>query len=110
MSHGASFKDYSNAYMNITKDKNIIPAAALKTEEIRLREAQAEPQPTQAERTQKQLRQVGDIMRKVNGFLFLTCVCGLKLKVPPNFKADTVKCPRCAHPLDVAAQRRAKTS
>jgi len=109
MSHGASFKDYSNAYTNITKDKNIIPVAALKTEEIRLREAQAEPKPTQAERTQSQLRQVGDIMRKVNGFLFLTCVCGLKLKVPPNFKADTVKCPRCAHPLDVAAQRRAKT-
>jgi heat shock protein HtpX len=112
MSQGASFKDYSNAYTNITKGKNIIPAAALTTEDIRIRQAQAqaEPKPTKARRTQDQLRQVGDIMRKVNGFLFLTCVCGLKLKVPPNFKADTVKCPRCSHALDVAAQRRVKNA
>ena len=108
MSQGASFKDYSNAYTNITKGKNIIPAAALKTEEIRIREAQAQSQSTQAQKTQNQLRQVGDIMRKVNGFLFLTCVCGLKLKVPPNFKADTIKCPRCSQALDVAAQRHTK--
>lgn len=108
MSQGASFQDYSKAYTNVTHAKNIIPATALKAEEIRIREAQA--QPTKAEKTQKQLHQVGDIMRKVNGFLFLTCVCGLKLKVPPNFKADSVKCPRCSRPLDVAAQRRTKNA
>ena len=42
-----------------------------------------------------QIRQVGDIMRRVNGFWFLTCDCGMKFKIPPNFKAKSLKCPRC---------------
>ncbi|UCD50889.1 MAG: M48 family metallopeptidase [Phycisphaerales bacterium] len=106
MSQGASLKDYSEAYGSVTHAKNIIPAVALKTEEIRIREGQA--QPTKEQKVQDRLHQVGDIMRKVNGFLFLTCLCGLKLKVPPNFKGDTVKCPRCSRALDLAAQRNAQ--
>jgi heat shock protein HtpX len=35
-------------------------------------------------------------MRMVNGFAFLSCACGLKMKIPPNFKGNKVKCPRCA--------------
>ncbi len=106
MSQGASLKDYSEAYANVTHHKNIIPAVALKTEEIRIREGQAEPPKEQ--KIQQQLHQVGDIMRKVNGFAFLTCLCGLKLKVPPNFKGDTIKCPRCNRTLDLAAQRQSQ--
>ena len=106
MAQGASLKDYSEAYANVTHEKSIIPAVALKTEEIRIREGQAEP--PKEEKVQKQLHQVGDIMRKVNGFVFLTCLCGLILKVPPNFKSDSVKCPRCSRMLDLAAQRRSQ--
>jgi len=103
MAHGASFQSYSQAYTSVTHGKNIIPAAALQGEEVGLREGHAEP--TKEQRVQNQLHQVGDIMRKVNGFAFLSCLCGLKLKVPPNFKGDTVKCPRCKRNLDLAAQR-----
>ena len=78
----------------------------LKPEEVQLRGASAGAG-KQAKRHQ-QIHQVGDIMRMVNGFIFLTCVCGLKLKVPPNFKAPTVKCPRCSRTLDVAAQKKAQ--
>jgi heat shock protein HtpX len=86
----------------VTRSRNIIPAAALTKEEVRIREAGAEA--AKQEKVQKQMRQVGDIMRKVNGFLFLTCACGLKLKVPPNFKADTVQCPRCNRTLHLHDQ------
>ena len=103
MSQGASFESYSAAYANVTHGKNIIPAAALQGEDVGLREGRAEP--TKEQKVQNQLHQVGDIMRKVNGFAFLSCLCGLKLKVPPNFKGDTVKCPRCKRDLDLAAQR-----
>jgi len=97
--HGASFKDYSDAYANITKKKTVVPAMALTKEDIALRQASAEA--GKKERLEKQLHQVGDIMRKVNGFLFLTCACGLQLKIPPNYKPDKVICPRCKreHPL-----------
>ncbi len=99
MTHGASFKDYSDSYKGITHSATVVPASALTKEDIALRQANAKTEKQQ--RQQKQLHQVGDIMRKVNGFVFLTCVCGLKLKVPPNFKADKVRCPRCKKIISV---------
>jgi len=99
MSGGASFRDYSDSYSKITHHKTIVPPAALTKENITLREAAAEAKKKQ--RLETQMRQVGDIMRQVNAFVFLTCLCGLKLKVPPNYKADKVKCPRCQRILDV---------
>ncbi len=99
MTHGASFKDYSNAFTAVTKTKTVVPPTAFTKEEVALRQAQANGKKDQ--RRQKQMRQVGDIMRKVNEFVFLTCLCGLKLKIPPNFKAHKLKCPRCRKTLDV---------
>jgi heat shock protein HtpX len=100
MTHGASFKDYSDAFANVTHTKSVIPPTALaKKEDVSLRGAR--PEPEKKERLEKQLRQVGDIMRKVNNFVFLTCLCGLKLKIPPNYTARSVKCPRCKRTLDL---------
>jgi len=99
MTHGASFKDYSNAFTAVTKTKTVVPPTAFTKEEVALRQAQAKGKKDQ--RRQKQMRQVGDIMRKVNAFVFLTCLCGLKLKIPPNFKSNKVKCPRCHRGLEV---------
>jgi len=92
MSQGASFKDYSEAYAKVSGNKTIVPASALTKEDVVLRQASIE---AKSEQKGKQMRQVGDIMRKVNGFLFLTCPCGVILKIPPNYKTGVVKCPRC---------------
>jgi len=100
MSQGASFKQYSDAFTNVTHHKTVVPVAALGTkEDVALRQAGAET--TKKGRADKQTRQVGDIMRMVNQFIFLTCACGLKLKIPPNFKGNNVKCPRCKKILDL---------
>jgi len=99
MSHGASFKDYSDSYTAVTRGKTVVPASALTEEKVGLRQASAEA--VKEEKIQKQMRQVGDIMRRVNQFIFLTCVCGIKLKIPPNFKHSQVTCPRCKRTLDV---------
>jgi heat shock protein HtpX len=101
MSQGAAYKDYAEAFAAVSHSKNPVPIAAITKEQIPIRPGRAEATPQ--ERTQKQIRQVGDLMRTVSGFLFLTCVCGLKIKVPPDFKADTVKCPRCGRTLSLAA-------
>ncbi|MDD5327370.1 MAG: M48 family metallopeptidase [Phycisphaerae bacterium] len=99
MSSGASFKDYSDSYSRITHHKTIVPAAELTAEAVALRQAGAEAKKQQRRGTQ--MRQVGDIMRQINHFVFLTCLCGLKLKIPPNYKADKIKCPRCKRVLDL---------
>lgn len=99
MTHGVSYKDYSQSYASTTHKKTIVPASALRDKEILIRDAGEKP--AAEKRKADQMRQVGDIMRVINGFVFLTCVCGLKLKVPPNYKPNTVKCPRCGKILNV---------
>jgi len=99
MTHGASLKDYSDSFSAVTKTKTVVPPTVLTKEDIALRQASVEA--GKKERRETQMRQVGDIMRRVNHFVFLTCLCGLKLKIPPNYKADKVKCPRCKRTLDL---------
>jgi len=93
MGRGASFRDYSDAYAAVTHRKTIVPRSAQAKEDVPLRGPHAEP--AKRQRPQEQLRQVGDLMRKVNGFLFLSCACGLKFKIPPNYKRDKITCPKC---------------
>jgi heat shock protein HtpX len=100
LTQGASFKEYSNAFTNVTKKKTVVPVAALaEKEDVALRQAGVET--TAKERAENQMRQVGDIMRRVNQFIFLTCACGLKLKIPPNYKGKDLKCPRCSRMHDI---------
>ncbi|MHC4111161.1 MAG: M48 family metallopeptidase [Planctomycetota bacterium] len=99
MTHGASLKDYSDSFSAVTNTKTVVPPTALTKEDIALRQASAETK--KKERHETQMRQVGDIMRRVNQFVFLTCLCGLKLKIPPNYKPDKVNCPRCKRALDI---------
>ena len=94
MSHGAGFKDYNVAYEQVTRHSGVIPQSAIKPDEaIGLRDAAtAASAAGSAKHTQ---RQVGDIMRKVSGFTFIPCTCGLRLKLPPDFKERIIRCPRC---------------
>jgi heat shock protein HtpX len=101
MAQGVSYKDYAQAFTAVTHAKNPLPAAALTKEEIAIRPPRAEA--TGQEKIQQQAHQIGDIMRKVNGFQFLTCACGLKIKVPPDFRGEALKCPRCGRPLPLAS-------
>lgn len=103
ISQGASFEDYSEAFVGVTKRRTIVPATALTKEDLALRQASAE---AKSERLEKQLHRVGDIMRKVNGFIFLSCACGLTLKIPPNYISQTVKCPRCQRVHNVKREER----
>ena len=91
-SRGASFKDYSDACTQTVGRAGIVPPSAVKASEpVELRRAGSEPKPQEPPRTQQ--RETGDIMRKVSGFEFLTCACGIKMKVPPNFKGDKSQMP-----------------
>lgn len=98
---GASYVDYSRAFTETTKHPTVLPASCHKDQDpLAVRQASAPAAQAGARQTHV-LHQAGDIMRQVNGFAFLSCTCGLKLKIPPNFKAGKVQCPRCKQSLDV---------
>jgi heat shock protein HtpX len=95
MSTGAGFKDYEKAYWAVTHThKALIPESDINLREtISIREPS--PQTTTETASPGTARTVGDIMRAMNNFVFITCQCGMKMKVPPEFARGEIRCPRC---------------
>jgi heat shock protein HtpX len=120
MGGGASYNAYAAAAGKISGAGKVhIPQAALAAELAAVRQAQAaraaepgqgsmgpalmaatagqarapEPEPEPGER--QRFREAGDLVRTMNRFRFLQCACGLKMKIPPEYKKTLVKCPRC---------------
>ena len=94
---GASLADYEQAYRKDT-GKGLVPAKSLKTARpVGVRppgqQEPDKPKPTAQERA----RQTSDMLWKLNKYIFIPCMCGVQLKIPPNFKSDKVRCPRCKH-------------
>lgn len=101
MSEGAGFLSYQHALAKVRgKPSMILPASAIKKDErVAVREAHPD---VVRERTEKEKRRdVMDLMRAVNGFAFLMCVCGLKIKVPPEFSDPHIACPRCGRDNEI---------
>ena len=101
MMQGAGYINYLEAFHSVTGDKGpIMPPSALHdTNDISIRKPSVEKEEPSSPK--KQARQLGDLMRAVNNYVFLTCACGLKIKIPPDFKQSKVTCPRCGRKLDV---------
>jgi len=104
MAGGASYQHYQSAWAKahgkgssgLPKSAFALPAAPIRKAHPEVaRESAAPKDPRQ------QMREAGDLLRKVNQFLFLPCVCGMRIKLPPEFKKEQVKCPRCKRTLQV---------
>lgn len=101
MSSGASYLDYQNAFAAVKgKKENIIPPSGLKGEEKISIRSRAEQEMTDSSKKKTQ-RDLGDLMMKVNNYLFLTCLCGLKIKVPPDYKSNKINCPSCGRTHEI---------
>ncbi|HOZ49583.1 MAG TPA: M48 family metallopeptidase [Candidatus Hydrogenedentes bacterium] len=89
-----SYAEYRNAWAEIAgKGRAHMPASVLAQDnEAEVRKTR-EGAPESGGR--RQLRDAGDLVRKLNGFTFLACACGLRFKLPPDYPHDAVKCPRC---------------
>lgn len=98
IAQGAGFNNYQEAYSKVTGSGGVLPASALKdAEPVDLRSAKDKD--SRDEKTQQ--RDLGDIVRAVNQYAFIACACGLKIKLPPEFKKDKITCPRCSRELMV---------
>jgi heat shock protein HtpX len=103
MASGAGYNNYQEAFSRVTGQRSaIIPPSGLKDKEpVPIRPAGSPETPPQSAKSQK--RQVGNLIRAVNQFRFLTCSCGLKIKVPPEYTQATLACPGCGASLAVPA-------
>jgi heat shock protein HtpX len=97
MAGGASFAQYDQAYRQVHKTQTgmisattIAAAGAMGLRGAETKEA-AVKEPNHIERA----RETSDMMYRLNKYKTITCACGTKLKVPPRFKDDTIRCPHC---------------
>jgi heat shock protein HtpX len=94
MAGGASLAAYNMAYGQVTKSgKGVVPRSALVGEQtVAVRKAGApEPEPEKVER----VRETSDLMWKMSNYGLVNCQCGTKIRVPPNFKGQSIRCPHC---------------
>ena len=94
----ASLADYERAWRQFHSGKRLVGSETLKAASEHAPVRAASEKPTTQQTPQERLaraHQALDMMRRLGGFVFLTCACGARLKVPPNFPKSEVRCPRC---------------
>ena len=95
MTQGVNYANYQNAFNSVKgKSSGLIPQSGL-TDSSKISLRDSELSQTSFETDKQVKREVGDLMMKLNDFLFINCSCGIKLKVPPDFKSDSISCPKC---------------
>ena len=95
MAGGASFFDYAQAYQQVHRTgKPILPAATLATGAVGLRPASTEVTEKEPDELQR-ARETSELLWRRSGYKSITCDCGAKLRVPPGFKASSIRCPHC---------------
>lgn len=97
MMHGANYIDYQKAYSFVKRTtKSVIPESGLNDNTF-LALRNSEENSNQELSAIAERRKTGDIIMKANKYSFLTCICGLKIKIPSAFGMNKpeVKCPKC---------------
>ena len=95
MQQGVNYVNYQNAFNNVKgKQLSLIPQSGL-TDASKMSLRDSDLSTTSFETDKQVKREVGDLMMKLNDFRFITCTCGMKLKIPPDYKNNSVTCPKC---------------
>ncbi len=100
MGGGAGFREYEAAFSRVVGGKRLIGQHTLSgADEVSAREPTAAPEKDGLTKA----REAVDILHRLNGMLFLTCACGLSIKVPQSYKGSEVRCPRCNRHVPIPA-------
>ncbi|HQI01127.1 MAG TPA: M48 family metallopeptidase [Deltaproteobacteria bacterium] len=96
MGQGAGYMDYMKAYIKVTRrHRALVPAADLRDGGRVAIRPPSEDRGISPSSVGESARRAGDIIRAMNGFTFITCRCGLRMKLPPGYPGGQIVCPRC---------------
>lgn len=100
----AGYVDYESAYREVRGRvvEGALGAGVLTSEEgksVDAREASEEPKTK--ENSVERVREVSDILDRIAEFVFIACACGVRIKLPPEYKKKDVSCTRCGRTHDV---------
>jgi len=91
---GASFGDYDGAYRQVHGGRGVIPAGAMAAAAVPLSTKKLEGDAGEPDEVQR-ARETSDAMWKMSNYRTISCDCGTKVRVPPDFREPQVHCPHC---------------
>ena len=92
---GGSFNDYDQAYRQVDQSsKGVIPAGSMAAAAVPLVTRKLEGEAGEPDEIHR-ARETSDAMWKLSNYRTVTCDCGTRLRVPPNFKEPGIQCPHC---------------
>ncbi|MBN2297377.1 MAG: M48 family metallopeptidase [Deltaproteobacteria bacterium] len=102
MSAGAGYIDYMKAYIQVTNTRTSLLRASdiTDTGRIEIRQASKASSGTELSHGVSR-RKAGDIIRAMNNFVFVSCPCGVRIKLPPQYTGNQIRCPRCRRIHDI---------
>ena len=101
MGGGAGFANYDQAFKKTTgRPVGVVPPGSLAAAQ-QVEAAKPSPQEAEPDAPLGRLRNATDAIWRLNKYLFLTCPCGTKLKIPPAYAGKSIKCPSCRKPHPV---------
>jgi heat shock protein HtpX len=99
MAGNTSLSGYEAAYKNLHQGGgSIIPGSALLAEgnsPLAQVEGQASPHVEGVDEVRTRARETHDALWKLSNYQMITCQCGVKLKIPPDYKGAFLQCPHC---------------
>jgi len=104
MAGGAGYMEYENAYRKVRGGTAAcIGKRTLKSEgAVAAREATSESD-SKLDMIGR-IQEVDGLLGRLASLILIPCLCGVKIRVPPNLEKKTVSCPRCGreHPMPEA--------
>jgi heat shock protein HtpX len=95
MGGNAGWVDYEQAFRKVTggKQSGLDERTLASEESIAARgpSAEADAKKDAAARG----KEVADLLDRMVGFLLITCPCGVRIKIPPDLRRESVPCTRC---------------
>ena len=114
MGGGAGYQAYEAAYRKVMgKSSRCLGRRTLDADqEVATR--RPGPVPDAKKAAVQRAREAVDLIDRLGSFLLMSCACGVRIKVPPGLKRDSLSCPRCgtvhqvprAEPIAKAAGQR----
>jgi len=101
MAGGAGYVDYESAFRKVWGEKNACLDPAFLSQQTHLEARKSTPQGEKKKDAAQRAREAIGVLDRAAGFLMIPCVCGMRIKIPPQLALAGVKCPRCGRFHDI---------
>jgi heat shock protein HtpX len=95
MGGGVGYVDYDSAFKKVTGKAGCIGRRTLAADSPAEARAASPAPPETKEDAVQRLRDVGNLLGRLDGLTILTCACGVGIKLPPGASWPSIPCPRC---------------